>query len=85
MRLVPHRPGDEAAADTLTAGRRELLLKPTLVAVPAADQAEAAGRRHGGSEPAARYEAHWRQDDRMVQPEIAPSNECVAWRQPRRC
>ena len=64
--FLAQRPGDEAAADGLVAGRGELALEPVvIVAVAAAEHAEAARARHGRRQLAAGDHVHRRGDDRM--------------------
>lgn len=63
------RPRDEADADSLITGGRELRTDPIGVAVAPADEAQPAGPTDRRGQGTARGQCHGRRDDRMLNPE----------------
>ena len=68
-RVSRKRPGNKSAADPRVAGLRKLAFEPFRVAVTAADEAKAAGRRDRRRKLSAGRRAHRRQHDRVLDAE----------------
>jgi hypothetical protein len=69
LRITGEAPGDESDADSGALRLVELALQPIGITVTAADQAQAAGRRHDRGQPAAGYVGHRGEQDWVVDAE----------------